>query len=168
MIIANGAAKTQNWAKGFVQNLVRSPKGGDKDQIKAIAAGQCDISLVNTYYFGQMLKGRDKKQRKAAKRVSVFWPNQNSRGAHVNVSGAGVTSSSKNKANAIKLLEFLVNKESQAWYAKINYEYPIRRDLRMSKMLAKLGNYKADHVNLTRLGEQNPQAVKIMDIAGWK
>jgi len=168
MLIANGPAKTQNWAKGLVSNFARSPNGGDRDQIKAVAAGQCDVALANTYYFGQMLKGRDKKQRKAAKQVAIFWPNQNSRGAHVNVSGAGVAAAAKNKDNAIKLIEFLVSPESQAWYAKVNFEYPVRKGVKTSKLLRKLGNFKADQVNLTRLGEMNAQSVQIMDRASWK
>ncbi len=168
MIAANGEEKTEAWAKGLVKNFARSPKGGDRDQIKAVAAGQCDIAIANTYYLGKMLKGKDKDQRRAAKMVSVFWPNQENRGAHVNVSGAGITTAAKNKENAIKLLEFLVNDESQAWYAKVNHEYPIRKDVVTSKLLKKLGDFKADQINLTLLGENNPLAVKIMDRAGWK
>ncbi len=168
MIAANGEEKTETWAKGLVTNFARSPKGGDRDQIKAVAAGQCDIAIANTYYLGKMLKGKDKDQRKAAKMVSVFWPNQDDRGAHVNVSGAGITTAAKNKDNAIKLLEFLVNKESQAWYAKVNHEYPVHKDVEVSKLLKKFGEFKADQLNLTLLGENNPLAVKIMDRAGWK
>lgn len=168
MIAANGEEKTEAWAKGLVANFARSPKGGDRDQIKAVAAGQCDIAIANTYYLGKMLKGKDKNQRKAAKVVSVFWPNQEGRGVHVNVSGAGVTATAKNKENAIKLLEFLVNEESQAWYAKVNHEHPVRPGVKMSKLLMKFGEFKADQLDLTLLGENNPLAVKIMDRAGWK
>lgn len=168
MIAANGEEKTEAWAKGLVANFARSPKGGDRDQIKAVAAGQCDIAIANTYYLGKMLKGKDKNQRKAAKMLSVFWPNQNDRGTHVNVSGAGITVAAKNKDNAIKLLEFLVSEESQAWYAKVNQEYPVREGVEVSKLLEKFGDFKADQLNLTALGENNPLAVKIMDRAGWK
>jgi len=168
MIVANGEEDTEQWAKGLVANFARSPQGGDRDQIMAVAAGQCDIAVANTYYLGKMLKGKDKNQRKSAKLVAIFWPNQDSRGTHVNVSGAGITAAAKNRENAIKLLEYLVSKDAQAWYAKVNHEYPVRDDVETSKLLKKFGDFKSDQLNLTLLGDNNPRAVKTMDRAGWK
>lgn len=168
MIIAKGKVKTEAWAKNFVANFARPPKGGDRDQIKAAAAGQCDLAIANTYYLGQMLTGRDQAQRQAASKLAIFWPNQKDRGAHVNVSGAGVTKAAKNKSNAIRLLEYLVGDTSQAWYAEINNEYPVRQGVTTSKTVVSWGEFRADSVNLAQLGKHNADAVKLMDRAGWK
>jgi len=168
MLEANGEAKTQAWANDFVKNLARKPKGGDRDQVKAAAAGQCDIAIVNTYYFGKMLKSKKKKELEAAKTVKVFWPNQNDRGTHVNVSGAAITKYSKNPKQAQQLIEFLSSKESQQWYASVNYEYPARTDVEPSDLLKSWGKFKSDTLNLAKLGENNARAVMIMDKAGWR
>lgn len=168
MYSANGKAATQKWANAFVKNLAMKPKGGDRDQIKAAAAGQCDIAIANTYYFGKMIAGNKSKQKKAAAAMAIFWPNQKDRGTHVNVSGAAISKYAKNKANAIKLLEFLASKEAQKWYAKVNYEYPVRNDVEPSDLLKSWGKFKADTINLNQLGVNNSEAVKIMDRAGWK
>jgi len=168
MIEAVGVEKTQQWANKFVQNLARKPKGGDRDQIKGAAAGQCDLAIANTYYFGKMLAGKKAAQKKAAMAMNIFWPNQGDRGTHVNISGAGVTKYAKNKDNAIRLIEFLSSKESQRWYADINFEYPVRTDVAPSKLLAQWGEFKADSINLDVLGKNNAEAVRIMDRAGWK
>lgn len=168
MLVANGEAATEQWARGLVNNMARSPQGGDRDQIKAVAAGQCDLALANTYYLGKMLKGRDKKQRKIAKSVAVFWPNQSDRGAHVNVSGAGITQHAKNPDHATALLEFLVSEEAQRWYADTNHEYPVISGMAGSKLVNTWGDFKGDSLNLSKLGENNAQAVMIMDRAGWK
>lgn len=168
MISNNGAEKTQAWANKFVSNLARKPKGGDRDQIKAAAAGECDIAIANTYYYGNMIHGKDKKQNKAAEAVAIFWPNQADRGAHVNISGIAMTKASKNKANAQKLMEFLVNEESQNWYAQVNYEYPVISSGDWSDTLKNWGEFKADSINLATLGELNKDASQLMDKAKWK
>jgi iron(III) transport system substrate-binding protein len=168
LISANGEAATGDWATGLVKNFARPPKGGDRDQIKGAAAGICDIAIANTYYLAGMLQSKDEAQRAAAGKMAVFWPNQQGRGAHVNVSGAAVTAAAKNRANAIKLLEFLVDKDSQAWYAETNGEYPVRGDVASSALLSGWGEFKMDTLNLSRLGELNPEAVRLMDRVGWK
>ncbi|OQX13295.1 MAG: Fe(3+) ABC transporter substrate-binding protein [Thiothrix lacustris] len=170
MIAVNGAEKTQAWAEGLVKNFARPPEGGDRDQIKAAAAGQCDIALANTYYYGQMLTSDEAEDKAAAEKVAIFWPNQaeGDRGVHINISGAAVTKTAKNKDNAIKLMEFLVNDESQQWYAEANQEYPVKAGVVPSEMLKGWGEFKADSVNLSELGKNNAEAVKIMDKAGWK
>lgn len=168
MLAANGKDKTQQWANDFVKNFAIKPKGGDRDQIKAAAAGQCDIAIANTYYFGKMITGKKADQKKAAAAVAIFWPNQNDRGAHVNVSGAAVTKHAKHVANGQKLIEFLVTKEAQRWYADVNFEYPVRKDVAASDLLKSWGEFKADSINLDQLGANNAEAVKIMDRAGWK
>ena len=168
MIAVNGVEKTQAWADGLVKNFARPPEGGDRDQIKAAAAGQCDIALANTYYYGQMLAGEDAKDIAAAEKVAIFWPNQQDRGTHVNISGTAVTKTAKNKDNAVKLLEFLVSDASQQWYADANQEYPVKAGVAASELLKGWGEFKADSVNLAELGKHNAEAVKIMDKAGWK
>ena len=168
MLEADGEAKTQKWADRFVQNFARNPKGGDRDQIKAAAAGVCDVAIVNTYYLGAMINSKDEAQKNAASKVALFWPNQNDRGTHVNISGAGVTKSAKNRDAAVKLLEFLANEKSQAWYASVNHEYPVRAGVEWSDTLKQWGTFKADTLNLSMLGKNNPTAVRLMDRAGWK
>jgi len=168
MIANHGAEKTQAWADKFVTNLARKPKGGDRDQIKAAAAGECDIAIANTYYYGAMINGKDKKQKKAADAVAVFWPNQADRGTHVNISGIAMTKAAKNKANAQKLMEFLVTKKSQNWYAQVNHEYPVITTGEWSDTLKTWGTFKTDSLNLSKLGELNKDAVQLMDRAGWK
>ena len=168
LIAANGEAATEQWAKGFVKNFARPPRGGDRDQIKAAAAGQCDLAIANTYYLAGMLTSKDAAQRAAAEQMGVFWPNQADRGTHMNISGATITRAAKNKDNAIRLLEFLLNKESQAWYAATNGEYPVRADVPASELLRSWGDFKQDTLNLGRLGELNPEALRLMDRVGWK
>ena len=168
MIAHQGEEKTQQWATDFVKNFARKPKGGDRDQIKAVAAGQCDLAVVNTYYLGQMINGKDDAQKAAADKVAVFWPNQNDRGAHVNVSGVAITKSSKNVENANKLIAFLLSNQSQQWYAEANNEYPALNGVESSDTLKSWGEFKSDDLNLTKLGDLNSTAVKIMDRAGWR
>lgn len=169
MIAAHGAERTESWARDFVDNFARDPEGGDRDQIRGVANGECDIAIANTYYLGYMLSDEaDPAQQEAARKVAVFWPNQQGRGAHVNVSGAGVTTAAPNRDNAIRLLEFLVDEDSQRWYAERNHEYPVREGVPVSDTLESWGEFRADSLNLSRLGELNREAVMIMDRAGWK
>ncbi|WP_006788389.1 Fe(3+) ABC transporter substrate-binding protein [Thiorhodospira sibirica] len=168
MIATQGEEATQNWANAFVKNFARPPVGGDRDQISAVAAGQCDIAIANTYYLALMLNSEDAAERTAAEKVGVFWPNQADRGVHVNISGAGVTAHARNKDNAIRLLEFLVSDQAQQWYAQANQEYPVKPGVSWSETLQGFGEYQADSVNMTLLGEYNAPAVRIMDRAGWR
>lgn len=168
MIAHRGVVATEAWARGFVANFARPPVGGDRDQVLAAAAGQCDVVIVNTYYLAAMLNDKDPAQREAAQKLAVFWPNQKDRGAHVNVSGIGLTAAARHREHAVKLIEYLASAEAQAWYAEVNHEYPIRPDIPVSKTLAAMGKFKADTLNLHQLGQYNAEAVKLMDRAGWK
>ncbi|MEX2515715.1 MAG: Fe(3+) ABC transporter substrate-binding protein [Gammaproteobacteria bacterium] len=168
LIAHNGVEATQDWADGLVKNFARSPQGGDRDQISAVAAGQCDLAVVNTYYIAGMLASPKQNEVNAAMTVGVFWPNQNRRGAHVNISGAGVTKAAKNKAEAIQLLEFMLSDEAQRWYADQNHEYPVKPGISVSNLLEQWGEFKADDLNLSTLGDNNAEAVRIMDRAGWR
>ncbi len=168
LIAHHGVDETEKWAKGLVNNFARSPKGGDRDQIKAVAAGQCDIALVNTYYIGGMVDSIDAAERESVSRVKIFWPNQAGRGTHLNLSGIGLTRSAKHKTEAICLIEFLLNDESQSWYAKVNYEYPVVAGIARSDLLTQWGEFKADDINMALLGKYNSDAVLLMDRARWK
>lgn len=168
MIAADGEQATLEFTKALVKNFARPPKGGDRDQISAAANGICDVAVANTYYFGGMTQSKNNSEIEATKKVAIFWPNQEGRGTHVNISGAGVVKTSKNKQQAIQLLEFLVSNDSQAWYANANFEYPVVEGVEASDTLQSWGSFKADTVNLSRLGELNREAVIIMDKAGWR
>jgi iron(III) transport system substrate-binding protein len=168
MIANDGVEKTEAWATALVKNFARNPKGGDRDQIKAVAAGVCDVALVNTYYLAGMLVSSQEDEVATAKKVKLFWPDQAGRGAHMNVSGAGVLKPAKHKKEAIQLLEYLVNDKSQHWYAEANHEYPINSNIESSAILKSWGKFKADNLNLSLLGKYNTEAVLLMDRAGWK
>ena len=168
MIATEGEQAAEAWARGIVRNLARPPRGGDRDQIRALAAGQCDVAIANTYYLAAMLAGNDENDRAVAEQVGVFWPNQDGRGVHMNVSGAALTQAARNKDNAVRLIEFLASEASQQWYAEVNGEYPVRPDVPMGEVLQAWGSFKADSVDMGKLGEFNPQAVRLMDRAGWQ
>ena len=168
MLATGDKDEVETWAKGFVANFAQPPKGGDRDQIKAAAAGICDIAVANTYYYGGMLKSKDAKQVEAASKVAIFWPNQDGRGTHVNVSGIAMTKAAKNTDNAKLLMEFLANEESQAWYAQANDEFPVREGVAWSDSIKQWGEFKADDLSLAKLGENNADAVRLMDRARWK
>lgn len=168
LVAANGAAKAQDWANGFAKNLARNPTGGDRDQIHAVAAGVCDLAVVNSYYLAGMLASKDEKELAAAKSVKPFFPNQSGRGTHVNISGAAVTASAKNKDNAIKLIEFLSGDAAQRLYASKVQEYPVKAGIEPSEILASFGKFKADTLPLAKLGELRAESLKIVDRAGWR
>jgi len=168
MIANEGLEKTENWAAGLVENFSRPPKGGDRDQIKAVAAGVCDVALVNNYYLAGMLESGQKNELAAAKKIKLFWPDQAGRGAHMNVSGAGILKPAKHKKEAIQLLEFLVSDYAQQWYADTNHEYSINPEIESSSILKSWGDFKADNLNLGLLGKYNTEAVMLMDRVGWK
>jgi iron(III) transport system substrate-binding protein len=168
MIVAHGMDTTQKWAEGIVNNFARPPQGGDRDQIKAVAAGQCDVAIANTYYLAGMLYSQDENEKKAAEKVAVFWPNQADRGAHINVSGAGIIKTAKNRESAIRLLEFLTSDSVQRWYGMVNGEYPVRKGIEMNEILGAWGEFKSDNINMRKLGELNADALRLMDKAGWR
>ncbi len=169
--IANdGIDSATTWAKGIVSNVARTPKGNDRDQMKAIAAGIGDIAVVNTYYVGKLLNSKKSNEVEVGKLMAVFFPNQgkNERGAHINISGAGVTKYAKNKENAIKFLEFLSSVKAQEIFAKTNYEYPVNPKAKASKLLQSWGTFKEDKTPLELFGINNANAVKVFNNVGWK
>lgn len=168
MVSHHGEEATEEWARGLVANMARNPQGGDRDQIAAVAVGQCELAVVNTYYLAGMLNATSEDQVEQAQAVAVFWPNQDGRGAHINVSGAGVSEHAPNREEAIQLLEYMVSDEAQTWYAEANNEYPVRTDVPVSDTLASWGEFKADPLALDELGIHNAEAVRVMDRAGWR
>jgi len=168
MIASQGMAETETWLQGLVSNFARPPAGGDRDQIKAVAAGQCDVAIVNSYYLGAMISSSDKNQQNAARKVALFWPNQEDRGTHINISGVGLSRAAKNIDSAKQLIRFLVSDESQQWYANRNNEFPVRDTVQVSSILDSWGPFKPDTINVTELGRNNAEAIKAMDRAGWK
>ncbi len=168
LIMAHGAGKAEAWAKAIVANMARMPKGGDRDQIRAVGAGEGDIAIANTYYLGRLLASSNSQDKALTAKIGVFFPNQKGRGAHINISGAGVTKYAKNKANAVKLLEFLVSPEAQKVFAEANYEYPVMQEATQSKILRSWGGFKADKLNVSELSKHNTEAVRVMDRAGWR
>ena len=170
MMETMGAERSEAWARGLVDNFARPPAGGDTDQMRAVAAGQCDVALANTYYYARLVASGKEEDRAIAAELALFWPNQgpDDRGVHVNVSGAGITAHSRHRENAVRLLEYLVGPSTQAWYAEVNHEYPVVSGVPVSETLGSFGDFEADTVNLTALGVNNRGAVELMDRAGWR
>lgn len=172
-IHAQGEEATLAWMKGMVNNLAKSPSGGDTDQLKAVAAGVCDLTLANTYYLARLVNSDKEADQAVADKLAVFWPNQTGtstlgRGAHFNVSGAAFTKHGKNTDEAKALLDYLASEKAQAWYSEINNEYPVVEGVAVSNVLKAFGSYKMDPIDLQILGQNNRQAVQLMDRAGWK
>ena len=171
LIANNGKNKTADWAKGFVSNMARKPKGNDRAQILAVAAGEADYAVANTYYIALMLSGKKgPEQQTAAKKVKPFFPNQDGRGTHMNISGGGILKHSPNKANAIKLLEFLLTKEAQQHIVNNTFEYPMIDDVAPNKLIAQFGlGFKQDlKTKVSKYGKNQADALKIMTEAGWE
>jgi len=168
MLLADGEEKTAAWAKGLVANFARDPKGNDRDQVKAIAAGEGDIAIVNSYYIGLMLHSENVEEKKAAESITLVFPNQDNRGTHVNISAAGVTKYAPNRENAVKFLEFLSGATAQEVFAGTNFEYPVNPTVPLSETLVSWGTFKKDNANVSEIGRLNDQAVIIMEDAGWK
>nr|WP_240630509.1 extracellular solute-binding protein [Alteromonas sediminis] len=163
-----GEQATEQWAKGLVANFARPPAGGDRDQIRAVAAGQCDIAVANTYYLAGMRESQDKATRDVANSVAVFWPNQDDRGVHINISGIAIAKHAKNLAQAEALISFMLSEEAQQWYAQTNGEYPVVDAVAWSDTLKAMGTFKHESIPLQTVGEKNADALKLMDRAGWK
>lgn len=168
LIAVNGPEKAEAWAKGIVANMARKPQGGDTDQIKAVAAGQCDIAIANTYYYGGLQNSAKADEREVASKVGIFFPNQSDRGAHMNVAGAGLTMSAKNKAEAVKLLEFMAGPQAQKLFAEANSEFPVVATAKLSPTVEGWGKFKPETVNVAMLGENAARAVLIFDRVGWR
>jgi len=170
LIASLGEVNTEIWAKKLVNNLARKPQGNDRSQIIAVANGEADIAIANSYYIGIMLSGSaGEDQLTAANKVRMIFPNQENRGTHINISGAGILKNSPNPKNANLFLEFLLSKRVQKYMVDKSYEYPILDGVLPSKEIASFGiNFKEDQTSVQKYGELNPDAVRLMDRSGWK
>ncbi len=162
-----GEARTERWAQGLAQNLARAPQGGDTDQIRAVAAGVGSLAISNTYYLIRLLKSPKPEDKQAGQKMGIIFPNQNSWGTHVNISGAGMIKTSPNGRNAQRLLEFLATREAQETLAQGNNEYPVVPGVPVDPILASFGTFKSDTINASVFGRNNALALKITDRAGW-
>jgi iron(III) transport system substrate-binding protein len=164
-----GEAKTEAWARAVASNLARSPKGGDTDQLSAVAAGECDLAISNTYYYVRLLRSPKPDERAIAEKVGVILPNQKDRGTHINISGAGVLKHAPNRAAAVLFLEYLAGDEAQNYFANGNNEWPVVPSVKPDNAaLATLGKFKTDSLNLAVIGRNQPTAQKIADRSGFK
>ena len=170
LISNHGIQKTETWAKGFVSNFARKPQGNDRSQIIAVANEEADLAIANRYYIGLMLSGsKGSDQLEAAKKVKMHFPNQENRGTHINISGAGILKNAPNSENAIKFLEFLLSEEMQKNIVENSYEYPILENIDPHLSIKNFGiNFKEDRTSVADFGTLNPEAIKLMDRVGWK
>ncbi|WP_307392584.1 Fe(3+) ABC transporter substrate-binding protein [Bacillus horti] len=168
LVAINGEEETQEWANGIAANLARDPEGGDRDQAKAVVAGAGDVAIMNTYYIGRMTVSDDAEEVKVAESVGIFFPNQETTGTHINLSGVGLSKYSQNKENAIKLIEFLTDVEAQSIISQANFEYPVNTDAEWPEILESWGTFEHQKIDFAAYGENNPKAVEIANKAGWK
>lgn len=169
-LISNlGIDETEKWAKGLVSNFARKPQGNDRSQIMAVANKEASIAIANTYYIGIMLSGKGgKEQLNAAQKVKIAFPNQNNRGAHINVSGGGILKHSPNRENAEKFLEFLLSEEAQVHIVNNTFEYPVLESVKPHPIIESFGDFKMDKTSIADFGKYNPEAVKLMDRVSWQ
>ena len=170
IVANNGVDAASKWARDLVKNFARDPKGNDRDQVKAIAAGQGDVAIVNSYYIGLLLSSENEEEIKAGNSVGVFFPNQgeDETGSHINVSGIGLIKNAPNKENAIKLMEFLTSESAQKIYTNTSYEYPANPNVEPNEIVKKWGSFKKDKLDLNQLGVFRNKAIEIFDKSGWK
>ena len=170
LIANNGIDATEKWAHRFVGNFARKPEGNDRAQIMAVANGEADVAVANSYYIGLMLSGKKgEEQQAAARKVELHFPGQDGRGAHINVSGAGLMKNAPNAGNAVKFIEFLLSEDAQSHIVNNTYEFPMLEGVAPSDLIAQFGSgFKEDQTSVASYGEFNPEAVKLMDRVGWQ
>ena len=169
LIAHDGEAKTEEWAKGVVANFARAPKGGDTDQIKSVAAGECGVAVSNTYYLARLIRSDKVEDRRMMERVGIVWPNQANRGTHINISGAGMVKTAKNPEAAVKFLEYLASDEAQRYFADGNNEWPVVPSVATNNpALEAMGKFKADELPIGNLARNVAAAQKLLDRAGYR
>ncbi len=169
LIAHDGQAKTEAWTRGLVANFARSPNGGDTDQIKSVAAGECGVTVSNTYYLARMMRSTKPEDQQAMNAVGIVWPNQTSWGTHINISGAGVLKHAPHKAAAIQFLEYLASDSAQGYFADGNNEWPVVKGVKLSNpALTAMGSFKSDALPIGALAKTTVQAQMLFDRAGWK
>ncbi len=169
MIAHHGEKKAEEWAKGVVANFARTPKGGDTDQIKAVAAGECGVTISNSYYLARLMRSGKPEDRKVVEAIGIVWPNQATTGVHINISGGGILKTAPNKEAAKKFLDYLASDEAQRYFADGNNEWPAATNVKTDNpALAALGSFKADTLPIIELTKNAALAQKIYDRVGWK
>jgi len=168
VVARDGVEAAEEWARGVVANFARPPQGNDTAQIRAVASGECGIAVVNTYYIARLAASEDPADRDIADAIGVVFPNQDSTGTHVNISGAGVVATAPNRDNAIRFLEYLTSDSAQQYFANGNHEYPVVEGLAGSSALMALGEFEADTLNASLLGKHQAEAIMVFDRAGWQ
>lgn len=164
-----GEAKAEAWARAVRENMARAPKGGDTDQLKAVAAGECDVAISNHYYYARLARSSKPADRAVAEKVGLVFPNQSGRGTHVNISGAGVLKHAPHRAHAVKFLEYLASDEAQRYFADGNNEWPVVPDVQVNNpALAAMGAFKYDPLNVAALGRNQPASQKLYDRVAWR
>jgi len=164
-----GEAGAEEWARGVVANFARTPKGGDTDQIKSVAAGECGVAVSNTYYLARLLRSEKPEDRRMLERVSIIWPNQKSFGTHINISGGGMLKTAPNKESAVKFLEYLASDDAQRYFADGNNEWPaVASVVVKNPALETMGKFKADSLPVATLAKNAVAAQRVYDRAGWK
>lgn len=169
MVERSGEAAAEAWARGMVANMARPPRGGDTDQIRAVAAGECGVALTNSYYWVRLMRSADPKDKQVVERVGFLWPNQATSGTHINISGGGVARHAPNRANAIRFLEYLSSPQAQAYFADGNNEWPVVKGVKVDNpALAELGPFKAETVPVSSIGKGQIAAQRILDRVGYR
>ena len=169
MIDHLGEQRAAQWAQAIKANLARDPRGGDTDQLKSVAAGECDVTLSNQYYYARLMRSDKAEEREIAGRIGVVFPNQASWGTHINISGAGVMKHAPNREAAVKFLEYLAGDEAQRYFADGNNEWPVVAGVKPDNPVLKMfGDFKRDALNVAVLGRNQPGAQKLYDRAAWK
>ncbi len=168
-IIANdGEKKAQEWAKGVLDNLATEPKGGDRDQARQVFAGEAQFAVMNTYYIGLLKNSKNPKDVEVGNALGIIFPNQDGRGAHINISGIAMTKSSKNQEEAKKFMEFMLSPEVQTILTNINYEFPVRKDIKLNQTVKDFGTFKEDTIPVSQIAQNIKEAVKIYDKVGFR
>lgn len=164
-----GEAGAEKWAQGIVSNMARPPRGGDTDQIKAVAAGECGVAVTNSYYWVRLMRSSDPKDREVVSKVGFVWPNQSGAGVHLNIAGGGVAKNAPNKANAIAFLEYLSSPSAQTYFANGNNEFPAAKGAKLNNPeLSSLGSFKQEKVAVSLMGKSTIAAQRILDRVGYK
>ena len=169
LIAHDGEAQTEEWAKGAVANFARAPKGGDTDQIKSVAAGECGVAVSNTYYLARLIRSDKIDERRMMERVGIVWPNQAGYGTHINISGGGMVKTAKNREAAVRFLEYLASDEAQRYFADGNNEWPVVPGVATNNLaLEAMGKFKADTLAIGVLAKNVAAAQKLLDRAGYR
>lgn len=163
-----GAEEAEAWTRGVVANFARRPQGTDTSQLEEVASGTCGISIINTYYLARYLASDDPATRAIGEKVAVLFPDQEGYGTHVNISGAGVVKGAPNRDNAIRFIEYLTEESAQEYFANGNNEYPVIEGAAPSSTVVSLGSFSEDELNAAQLGQNQAEAIRIFDRAGWQ